>query len=254
MLRFDTIRTRLRKRLSGIILGIILGLLPLVVKNPYYVHMLIMVIMNTILAMAFIMMLRTGLISLCIAMFWGVGAYASTLLTMKVHLSFWAALPAATAITGLVALCFGLILVRNAGFSFITQTVVLSGIAVLAFGHVPLFGGFEGIVSIPPVDPIALPLLPPITFVSKTSFYYLILAMFGLVTVVFSAFYASWAGRAWQSIGLNANLARSLGMNVYRYRLLSFVVASAAAGLAGSFYAHYYGAIQPNTFDLFKTI
>jgi branched-chain amino acid transport system permease protein len=104
------------------------------------------------------------------------------------------------------------------------------------------------------MDPIKLPFLPQIEFESKTSFYYLILAIFSFVTLAFKAFYSSWAGRAWQSIGLNANLAKSLGINVYRYRLLSFVVGSAAAGLAGSFYAHYYGAIAPTTFDLFKTI
>ncbi len=43
-------------------------------------------------------------------------------------------------------------------------------------------------------------------------------------------------------------------MNLHRYRLLSFVVASMGAGLAGSFYAHYIGAVTPSTFGIFKTI
>jgi branched-chain amino acid transport system permease protein len=253
-LRLNRIQEMLRKRTSAIIIAVLLLGLPFVVESRYYIHMLIMVLMNAVLAMTFVMMLRTGLISLCIATFWGIGAYASTLLAMKWNVSFWLALPAATIVTAVVALCLGLVLVRNAGFNFIAQTVVLSGITVLFFGQVRFFGGYEGIVSIPAVDPIVLPLLPRIEFAGKTSYYYLIVAIFGFVTLAYSAFYASWAGRAWRSIGLNSDLAKSLGVDVYRYRLLSFVVASATAGMVGSFYAHYYGAIVPTAFDLFKTI
>ena len=56
------------------------------------------------------------------------------------------------------------------------------------------------------------------------------------------------------AIGLNPRLAESIGVNIFRYRLWSFVIASAIAGLAGSFYAHYIGAVIPNSFDVFKTI
>jgi branched-chain amino acid transport system permease protein len=82
----------------------------------------------------------------------------------------------------------------------------------------------------------------------------MILIFVTLVIAVFSAFYAAWTGRAWMAIGLNRRLAESLGVNVFRYRLLAFVVASATAALAGSFYAHYIGAVIPDTFGIFKTI
>jgi len=244
-----------QKRIIGLtVLTFILAMVPLIVKSPYYMHLLIMVGMNAMLAMTFILMLRAGLISLGIAAFWGIGAYVSALLALRLDLSFWMAMPLSAIITGAVALCIGCVLVKNPGFGFIIETVVLGEIAVLAFAHLPLFGGYKGIVSIPPVDPIHIPFLFSIEFVSKTASYYLILFLFLLVAIGYSAFYSAWTGRAWLAIGLNPRLAESKGVNIYRYRLLAFVVGSAGAGLAGSFYAHYYGAIAPTTFNVFKTI
>jgi branched-chain amino acid transport system permease protein len=49
-------------------------------------------------------------------------------------------------------------------------------------------------------------------------------------------------------------LAQTLGINLFRYRLLAFVISSMSAGLVGSFYAHYFGTIEPGTFSVFKSI
>jgi branched-chain amino acid transport system permease protein len=238
----------------GIVIAIFLACVPLMVKSPYYMSILIMAGLNAILAMTFIMMLRTGLISLSIAAFWGMGAYASTMLVMKLHVSFWLALPASIIIVGIVALFIGFLFVRNAGFGFIMLTAVLGMLIVVVFGNTPLLGGYTGIQSIPPPNPVNIPFFPSIEFASKTPFYYMILIFVTLVIAVFSAFYTAWTGRAWMAIGLNRRLAESLGVNVFRYRLLAFVVASATAALAGSFYAHYIGAVIPDTFGIFKTI
>ena len=92
-------------------------------------------------------------------------------------------------------------------------------------------------------------------FDSKVDFFYLGLILFVIIVLVINAFYSSWAGRAWNAIGLNPRLAQSMGVNVFRYRLLSFVVGCALAGLVGSFYAHYQSFIIPTAFNLFpKTI
>jgi branched-chain amino acid transport system permease protein len=241
-------------RLIISVIGIaILALLPLFIKSPYYLHLLIMVGMNAILAMTFILMLRAGLLSLATAAFWGIGAYSSAILSMKLDLSFWLALPAATIITGLIAFAIGSVIVKNPGFGFIILTMVLGQVAMLAFAHLPHFGGYAGLVSIPPVEPIHIPYLFSVNFSSKASFYYLILFLFVVVALAYSAFYSAWTGRAWMAIALNPRLAKSKGVNNYRYRLSAFVIGSAAAGLAGSFFAHYYGAISPTTFNVFKT-
>ena len=134
-----------RKYLIAGLLVVVFALIPLVVRSPYYLHLLIMAGLNTILAMTFVLMLRTGLISLAIAAFWGMGAYASTLFVVKLNLSFWLSLPASTVLVGIIALGIGFVFVRNAGFGFLMLTAVLGMLIVVVFGNIPLLGGYAGI-------------------------------------------------------------------------------------------------------------
>lgn len=138
------------KNLIGLIGLLILAcLVPLVMDNPYYIHLLILAGINAMLAMTFVLMLRTGLISIAIAAFWGIGAYASAVLSVKFNIIFWFALPIATIITAIVAIVLGFFFVRNAGFSFVIMSLVLAEVLVLAFGNTPFLGGYQGIMGIP---------------------------------------------------------------------------------------------------------
>jgi branched-chain amino acid transport system permease protein len=215
---------------------------------------MIMVGINSVLAMTFILLFRTGLITLAVAAFWGIGAYASALMSVNLGLPIWLALPASAVITGLIGLLAGCLLVRKGGNGFVILTMVFGFIAVLVFGTFEVFGGYVGIFNIPPPEPVHVPFLGTIEFASKTPYYYLMLFLVFLVILTFSAFYAAWTGRAWRAISLAPRLAASLGVNLFRYRLLAFVIAAVSAGLMGGFYAHYYGSIIPATFDPYKTI
>ena len=254
--RFNQINIRSGKLIRLVVLGVILVLVPWLVRSPYHMHLLIMVGIYAVLAMTFIFLLRTGLISLAIAAFWGIGAYSSALLAMRLDLSFWLALPLSTIITGIIGFCIGYILVRNPGFAFIILTISFGMAIVHVFGTFDVFGGYVGITRIPAPDPIPLPFLAPIEFsrISKTAYYYLLLFLVLIVVLALRALYSAWTGRAWRAIGLSPRLAESLGVNLFRYRLVAFVIASAAAGLMGSFYAHYMQSLVPGAFDLFKTI
>jgi branched-chain amino acid transport system permease protein len=201
-------------------------------------------------------MLRTGLISIGIAAFWGIGAYASALLSENVGLPVWLCFPGAAIITGIIAVFVGALLVKQGGFGFVIQTLAFGFIIVLVFGTFEVFGGHVGIVDIPRPEQIPIPYLGSITFgfISKTPYYYLMLFLVLLMTLTLTAFYTAWAGKAWRAIGLSAHLAESLGISLFRYRLLAFVIASSIAGLMGSFYAHYYGSLVPASFGPYKTI
>ncbi len=248
------INKRWARLISLAVVAVVLILVPWIVESPYYIHLLIMVGINSVLAMTFILLLRTGLITLAIAGFWGIGAYSSALLTMRADLPVWLALPTATVITAIIGCLVGYLLVRNSGFSFIILSMVFGFVIYLVFGTFEVFGGYIGIVNIPRPEPIPLPFLNPIEFTSKTPYYYLMLVLMAIVILALYAFYAAWTGRAWRAIGLSPRLAESLGVDLFKYRLLAFVLAAAAAGLVGSFYAHYYGALVPSTFGPFKTI
>ena len=243
-----------KKAIGFLVLLIMAVLTPLFITSPYYLDLIIIWMLNSILAMTFLLMLRTGLISMAIVSFYGIGAYASTMLVTKFGFSFWLSLPASAIIAILVALILSLPLIKYTGFTFVILTTVIGMLFGIAVGNIKWLGGYSGISSIPPPNPIKIPLLPALEFVSKVHFYYLALFLSVISILVMCAFYAAWTGRAWTAIGLNQRLAESLGINVFRFKLAAFLVASGISGLLGSFYAHYQGFIQPESFGIFSTI
>jgi branched-chain amino acid transport system permease protein len=251
---FNNIIMHKKKVIGLAVLFVIVALIPLFIKSPYYQDLIIIWMVNSILAMTFLILLRTGLISMAIAAFFGIGGYASAMLATRLSLSFWLCLPVAALITIIFALIFALPLIRNTGFTFVILTTVIGMVFGVAVGNIEWLGAYNGISNIPPPNPVMIPLLPPIEFVSKVPFFYLALLLSMVCILIISAFYAAWTGRAWTAIGLNQRLAESLGINVFRYKLIGFIVASGIAGIMGSFYAHYQSYIQPETFNIFYTI
>ena len=229
---------------------------PLFVHSPYYLDLVIIVMVNAVLAMTFILTLRAGLINLGLVSFWGIGAYASAILTSKLGLSFWLALPAATLITAFVALLLGFVLIGSgsSGFTFVILSAVVGMIFATLVGSIAWLGGYNGISNIPAPDTLHLGFATIDFTSSKVPFFYLGLGLMLLVMLVFRALYSGWAGRAWTAIGLNPRLAESVGVNLTRYKILAFVVSSAAAGLIGSFYANYEGFVTPTTFSMWQNI
>lgn len=224
--------------------------LPFFITNRYWQHLLIMALVSGVLGMTFSMIFCcAGMVTLGTGAFIAIGGYSSTLLVMKLGLSFWLAMPLAVIITGVVALGFGLVSIRTPGVPFVLLTMIMAEIVTQLAGQIGFFGGWGGFIMIPPPDPIG-----PIEFRSKVPFYFFMLALFFLVILVFRALYTSRIGRVWRAISLSPDLAKSLGINVYRYRLLAFVIASCTAGLVGSFYVHYTRTLAPATFGGFFSI
>jgi branched-chain amino acid transport system permease protein len=248
--------TRHKRLFIFIVAFIVAAFIPILGLSPYYMDLFIILIVNSVLAMSFILLLRTGLINLGLAAFWGIGAYASTMLATKLGLSFWLSMPLAVVISIIFALLVGAFLIGkgSTGFAFVMLSSVIGMVFVVIVGNIPFLGGYMGITKVPGPDPIALPFLPAITFDSKISFFYLALFLLAIVMLVISAFYSAWTGRAWSAIGLNSRLAQSVGIDLFKYKLMAFVVASAIAGLMGSFFAHYEGFVIPTTYDMFTNI
>ena len=188
------------------------------------------------------------------AAFWGIGAYASALLSTRLHVPSGWALPLSLVITGIVAFFVGYILVRRPGFSFVIQTLVFSFIIVLVFGNFDIFGRYAGIFNIPRPEPVPLPFVGPCPVYFEDPLL-LPHAVFDCPCVAFvQGLLHRVVGPGLQGDRLSPRLAESLGVNLFRYRLLAFVVGSSASGLVGSFFAHYYGSVVPSTFDAIKTI
>jgi branched-chain amino acid transport system permease protein len=77
------------------------------------------------------------------------------------------------------------------------------------------------------------------------AWYYLTLVSLSLTVLVCARVLRSWMGRSFAAIRLNEDLARTLGINVYRYKLLSFAIGNGLASFAGGLYGYYTGYIDP---------
>ncbi|HUT73114.1 MAG TPA: branched-chain amino acid ABC transporter permease [Desulfatiglandales bacterium] len=223
-------------------------LIPLFVRSDYFLHLLIYTSMYSILGMGFSIMWKNRLITCGQAGFWAVGAYTSAMLVTRTGLSFWLALPISGMASALFALFIFSAALRAGPLIFFMISLVSSFIVMEVLGTVEFFGGWEGLMGIP------RPSIGSFVFLSKTSFFYFVLALLVLNIIAYYALYKSRIGRAWTAIGSSARLAEVQGINVYRYRLAATVIACFFAGVVGAFYAHYQTMLVPNTFSFLLSI
>ncbi len=222
-------------------LGLILLTLPLYI-NPYMNQVAITTITYSMLGLAFALGMRVGLPRLDIAAWWGIGGYTTALL-MKAGVSFWLTLLAG----GLVAvilggLLFSLALPRGM-IAFFTFCLVLSMAIYQMFGSVPLFGGWGGITGVP------APTIFSLVIDSQREVYYVGLFLLVIIVTIYYLLYHSRIGRAWNSISSSLRLARSVGVDVVRYRLANVLIGNFFIAVAGSFFVSYYRAAIPSIFS-----
>ena len=190
-----------------------------------------------------------GQISLGQAAFMAVGAYTSAILTAKLGFSFWAALPCAGLSAGIVGLIFGLPSLRVKGFYLAMATLSAQFIIPALIAH-PLEGITGGTYSliVPP------PKVAGIVCTSPQSMFYIIIPIAVLMTFFAKNLVRTGVGRAFIAIRDNDLAAEVQGVNVFRYKLLAFFICSVYAGVAGSLWAHWMRAINPDHFTLIDSI
>jgi len=243
------------KVISSVTAIIVMILLPLFIRDAYYLDILIMVAFNSILAVTWRTIMRIGQLSFGHAAFIGIGAYASTLIVMRLGVSFWLALPLAGLVTAAVSLLIGFPTLRLKGMFFAITTWAFNEIMRSAYLILKNpFGGATGLYGIPSPNPIHLPGLPPITFESKESYYYLALFLVVVTVLVLKRIENSRTGMIFDAIRLDDSLAESVGISTMNYKCFAFAIATFFAGVAGSFYAAYISVISPYSFELILSV
>lgn len=194
-----------------------------------------------------------GQLSLAQTTLWGLGAYTAVLLTVNFDWPTAALLPAAGACAALGAVAIGIPAFRTAGFSFAIITFAFAEIMrLIANNWRSLTNGNTGIIV--PTPPSSLGPLQFDTFDHLANFYYLALAFAYLSLVGLLIIRQSSLGRALIAIRENEALARSLGTNVYLYKLTAFAISGLYAGVAGVFFMYQQKHVQPDLFTAFATI
>jgi len=229
-----------------LILAVAIALIPLAISNIYYLGILVFVGIYTIITIGLsLLMGYAGQISLGHAAFFGLGAYASGILT--VHLDIppvWAALLAA-AFTGLVAFLIGIPTLRLKGHYLAMATLGFGQIVYIVFNSwIDMTGGPSGFGNIPRLS------LFGVVFNTDIKFFYLV---WGLVVLgLFFSFNLihSRPGRALRTMHTSEVAAGTLGINTAWYKIKIFVISAVYASIAGSLYAYFVTFLSPGTFGI----
>lgn len=173
------------------------------------------------------------------AAFFGIGAYTAAILTTS-GVNFWIALLAALVVSGLCGALLGVISLRlQADFLAIT-TIGINFVMVALFNNLKITGGSLGLT-------VSKPVLFGVKFGNK-QFFVMTVILIVILCLLIVKMKRSWFGMALASINNDASAARSFGIDVNRYQILTFAIGTAIAGLAGGIYAHRMGFIASSDF------
>lgn len=181
----------------------------------------------------------TGYFSFGQGAFVGVGIYTTAVLTSKYGWSFYLTLPAAAVLSTLVALGIGALAFRlgafrGATFALLTLAVpfILAAVARLSRD----IDGGQGVL-------VPLPDIPePLVFQQFLYLFTLVIAVMAVMAGY--AIQHSRFGWALAAIRDNEDVAETLGVATFRWKMLAIAVTGMIGGLAGSGWALQYGFIQ----------
>jgi branched-chain amino acid transport system permease protein len=226
--------------------ALILLALPWIVQGKYGRDLLVLALMFASLATGLnLTMGYVGYLPFGYLIFFAIGAYTSALLSVNLGVTFWLGLPAAGVIAGIFAVLVGMPSLRLRGPYFAIMTLAFAEIGTLVlYNWTDLTRGPMGIFGIPHPR-VPLPGGGEFTFNTEVSWYYLMLGMLVLFLFVVYRLIHSRTGDAFAAIRGHEDLAESVGIPTFRYKMLAFILSAVIAGIVGGAYAHYYTVITP---------
>jgi branched-chain amino acid transport system permease protein len=184
----------------------------------------------------------TGQPSLGHAAFFGIGAYASAILSTKYHLSFWIAFPLSGFFTAIVGSLLGVLSLRVKEDFLAITTIGINFVVVAIFLYSDFFGGAFGIGGIP------APVLLGYKF-TKIAYLLFVSGLVMFTIWLSSLLLRSWMGLALEGIREDELAAETMGIDTKKFKIIAFTIGTGLAGLAGSIYAHFMTFISPGDFS-----
>jgi branched-chain amino acid transport system permease protein len=211
--------------------------------SPYYVGLVVKMMIFALFAMSLDLLIGyAGMASLGHAAYFGLAAYTTGLLALKLGWSVWFALPAGILLSMVTAFFLALLALRTRGSYFLMITLALSQVLWgIAFGWRSLTGGDDGLPEVPRPDPGL-----PWSMSETIPFYYFVLVFIVIGTLLLARLVSSPFGHALRGIRESETRMLALGYNVWRYKLTAFVLAGGFAALAGCLYVYFNRFVSPD--------
>ena len=229
-----------------IYVGLVL-IVPLVWLFPIHLQsiMVIATIYSIITIGLNILIGNLGQISLGHAAFYGIGAYASALLTTKLSFPFWISMPLSGMIAGGFGLLVGLTAIRlRLGYLAIGTAAFNIMFEVVTQQWETLTGGVGGFRGIP------APHLGPLAFDSDFKYFCLSFGVFVALFQLSKNILSSRIGYVLSAIKQNEVASNTMGINVNKFKLFFFTLSAFYGGIAGSLLAHYLKFLDPQSFSI----
>jgi len=244
---------RYTKHIPIIVLVLFLALFPVVVSGNKYqlgvmttagIYAIIVIGLNLLMGYA-------GQISLGHAGFFGIGAYCSGLLNVKMQLSPWIAIILSVIVTAAIAYFIGIPSLKLKGHYLAMATLGFGEVIYVILSKLDwLTGDTSGLLNIQPFS------IGWLYFDSSFAVgQYIFTWIVALIILILSLNITnSRVGRAFRAIHGSELAATGMGINISRYKVHVFVLSAIYASIAGSLYAHFHGFIGYPTFHLGTSI
>jgi branched-chain amino acid transport system permease protein len=187
----------------------------------------------------------TGQISVGHAAFMSVGAYTAANLAVHLHFPFWVTLPAGGMVAALIGAIVGIPSLRIKGLYLAIATLASQLIIEWVINHTPaISGGAQASIE------VSRPTLLGHEIKTQGELYFFMLFFAALATLATLNLVRSRVGRAFVAIRDQDIAAEIIGINIFRYKLLSFAISSFYAGVCGVLYTYYFGIANYEAFQI----
>lgn len=244
--------------------GLVVTILcPFVVTNAYYLHLVTTIGIYSILTLGLdIVFGYTGEVSIGHAALYGIGAYTAGVLYIKLGWGLWPGLVAGPLVAAVFGAMLALPALRVTGPYLAMVTLAFGTIVQILLNEMDfLTNGARGI-------PLNKPLFFDLRDWSETfpffnmrlnnlkefEYYFLVLILLVLTIVVINRITRSHLGRAFEALRDSPIAADCMGVSVYKYKVLAFVISAFFAGLAGVLFTYSDVYLAPNNFGANESI
>lgn len=230
-----------------ILLGVLMALMP-TLQGMGILSSSTIVVFGTVLFYAIValglnvLLGYSGLISLGTAGFMGVGAYITSYITADMNLPFIISVAVSIIVPLIIGLVIGLISLRISGMYLAIATLAVSEIFRRVFVEFDGFtGGFSG-------KSAAYPNIFGFALDKNSTFVLIVIVLIGLM-ILTDNFINSSTGRALLTMRGSEAAAQAMGINLLKYKLTAFAIATVYASLGGVLYAHFIRFSYPSTWN-----
>jgi len=219
------------------------------VANVYQLFIANLILVYVLLAIGLnILVGYAGQLAFANAAMFGIGAYATGLLQVRLGCSFWLAFPAGALVAAAVGLAISLPALRLSGLYLALSTLAFAQATQWVFLHWESVTFGAGGFKTPPLSFAPLPIGKPL------GLYYLSLALLVVLFQFAQNLVASRVGRAFVAVRDGEVAAQSLGVDLLRTKALAFGISGFYAGIAGGLYSAMLNFVAPEGFDLFQMV